>query len=157
MTQPVWKYNCNLGDPDLLPENGMFLYEDTTGCYPPELECLVAYKDGGATHRIVCEPYKLVEGDLVPVKYEPSWPHPRASYAPWFRDKIPEVVKFYGYEGGTAGFIRDLCSNDAQRLGAAYMCLAQYVGWHEVSGEEAWHSLSRDGVRARYSQGELEE
>lgn len=164
MTQPVWKYVGNLGDPTLLPENGVFLYEDETGCYPPELECLVAASGGaearaagfawvaaGATHRIVCEPYKLVEGDLVPAKYEPSWPHPRASYAPWFKTKIPGLVKFYGYPD----FVQDLCSNDARRLGAAYMCLAQYVGWHELSGD-AWHSLTAEQIRARYSQGELE-
>lgn len=38
--QPVWKFVTNLGDVGYLDHGGYFIYEDTTGQYPPEAEWL---------------------------------------------------------------------------------------------------------------------
>lgn len=45
MSQPEWKYVCNLGDVSPIDHGGDFLYVDATGVYSPEIEHLVAPAD----------------------------------------------------------------------------------------------------------------
>ncbi len=50
MSQPIWKFVANLGDKHPLEYGGLFVYEDTTGVYPPEAELLELQDESDDPH-----------------------------------------------------------------------------------------------------------
>lgn len=175
MSQPEWVLVANLGDVGWKDHGGYFVYKDDTGVYGFEAEYLEEpepcdrcewppdeeeepdnYRDWQAhvrTHerwtayRILLERYKIVEGDkMVPVNWEPSWPHPASSYEPWFRRYLDSVASTV--DSTEEELIRMFCSSDPTELAWAYRELAMYHGWHELDSDPI--RLTSDEVDARY-------
>ena len=108
MSQPKWKKIANLGDVNPLDHGGLFVLIDETGVYPPEMERLEPPCDDDPegqyeVFRVVLERQKEVrEGNtiyLVPVGYQPDWPHPVSEYPEWYVDSLTAV-------GGGDGLFR---------------------------------------------------
>lgn len=78
--QPNWKFVENLGDASPIEHGGAFLYVDTTGVYPPEVEMLFApyedpedeSKEAWEVRRFIIEPCTYVDGILSDNKYRPG-------------------------------------------------------------------------------------
>jgi hypothetical protein len=58
MAQPKWKYVDNLGDEHPLEHGGYFIFEDTTGVYPPEAE--IYDPEDGKAYRFMLDPLVFV-------------------------------------------------------------------------------------------------
>lgn len=99
MTQPNWKLVANLGDAAPIENGGAFVFIDTTGVYPPELEiwedrpvegsddvCLVA-------SRVVLNPHTHVNGVLSANAYHPD-------LAEWYAKdgRLEDVAAFADWE-----------------------------------------------------------
>lgn len=168
--QPIWKFVANLGDRHPLDHGGLFLYVDTTGVYPPELEQLEPLDEAGMPgkyeiYRMVLDPLKdqtVTDAEtgatttyLVPKGYSPlTYPHPVHVYQPWFTDELGDVATTMDYENGATGLRADLVSDDPLRLARAYRSIADYRGWNNF--DESPLRLAKQDIRRRYKKGELE-
>ena len=156
--QPQWKFIANTGDANPLDYGGIFVYVDETGVYDPEMEVLFLDDEEEeettyTVHRVSLERLKWVDGFLVPHAYSRTdCPHPIARYEPWFRDKLKEIASSVGVDP------RDLenafASADPLELARAYEALGSYFGWTELDHDPP-AGLSMEGVKARYTDGEL--
>lgn len=83
--QPVWKHVASIGDVDPIAYGGGFVYEDTTGMYPPE----VAYFDPAPD-----EVWHKTEGKTPLTVYRFILePKPENE---WWYDKLGEIAAFTG-------------------------------------------------------------
>lgn len=147
--QPKWEFVGNLGDVNPLDYGGYFVYEDSTGVYEAEA-ALIQPDENGDNYtilRINLERYKIVDGHMVPIRYDPSWPRPIEHYQPWFHDKLREIAESNGisYEELVSG----LTSPDALTLARAYHDLADYLGWVEFDSYPLT-PLTRAQVQKKY-------
>lgn len=157
--QPAWKFVANLGDASPIEYGGMFLYEDETGVYAPELEKLDEPTDDEdadsddarwTVRRVTLDKLKLHRQEdtlyLVSDAYEPSWPYPASQYVEWFVKDLADVADTMGttrQELETA-----LCGDDIQARAWAYQCVYDHHGWD--NGDSYPLSLTRKEVEARY-------
>jgi hypothetical protein len=159
--QPVWKYIDNLSDADPIENGGLFLYEDETGVYAPELEKLEEPCDDArgdddedkrwTVRRVCLGKLKLVRKEdtlyLVPGAYEAEWSHPVTSYVEWFAEDLGSVAE-------TMSTTREelevaLCGDDIKARAWAYQCIYDYNGWD--NGDSYPCTLTRAEVEARYA------
>lgn len=149
--QPRWKFKCNLGDVDPLEHDGLFVYEDETGVYQPEMERLERLGDDNyLVYRVVLDRCAYVDGrhlvhDKDFAKAEP------AKYIEWFSRDLKSVASFVGRK--VAELITDLCSEDVQARALAYQDIYSYHGWENGDSEPL--TLTREEAEARYKRGEL--
>ena len=114
------------------------LYIDATGEHDPQLAVLDEYETKRGTtryyfYRFDLEKYKIVhvtEDDtttryLVPVAYEPTWPH-ASQYVPWFYGDLKSITESCDH----ASILEDLCSDDPRKLAHAYNSIGWYHGFH---------------------------
>lgn len=176
--QPEWKFVQNLGDASPLEHGGMFLYHDTTGQYPDELEKLEMTKATASrcsardaddpkarweVHRITLDRLKLVRhrqldmdleanrAYLVPYSYKADWPHPLHRYEEWFAKDLGSVASSFGTT--RQKLVRAFCSADGRERAWAYMAVADHDGWANFDGYPL--KLTRAEVETRYTDGEL--
>lgn len=153
MSQPKWRAVDNLGDTEPLTNGGLFVYEDETGVYPPEMEALIAPHEASwdlynpalrwSTGRVVLDGFRMFQlGDdkvcMVPEEYTPDWPHPAEDYRPWFADELQDVAN---YADCSVDALRtNLCANRdthpdwMRRRADAYRAIASLFGY-EMLGD----------------------
>lgn len=133
--QPAWKLVANLGDANPIEHGGLFVFEDTTGAYPPEIELIEQPSeefedystDSGwkpsarwTVRRAVCEPCTYVCGVL---SDSPSYPKIEA----WFADAIDSVAESSGMERDE--FIRMITVGTVVERAEAWRIIGDYFGW----------------------------
>lgn len=145
--QPEWKLIAQLGDVNPIEHGGLFLYEDKTGVYAPELAFVDKFEIGESEleqwveHRLTMEPCTYLNGILSDNKFHPE--HPA-----WFASKIGQVADFAGY-ADKEEMISHLCGNEGIICRArAWASLVSYHGPHEFDGYPL--SFNRDEITARY-------
>lgn len=159
--QPEWKFVANLGDVNAIDNGGLFLYEDATGQYPPELEKLERVSDADNSvfeiYRVMLDRYKEVRGEiserayLVPLAYDPTWPHPLPQYEEWFTRSLAGVAATMST---TETELRAaLCSDDSKARAWAYQCIYDHHGW--ANGDSYPLTLTLDEVEDRYTRDEV--
>jgi hypothetical protein len=152
--QPVWKLVANLGDAHPFDYGGYFIYQDQTGVYPPEGVLLVEPEDDDhddhdegryLVYRFVLDRLKEVHGYLVPIRYQPDWPHPVHRYEEWFTDSLDEVADCCDQHD-----IRELlCSADPLALAHAYRAIGDYHGFENLDSYP--RRLTRELVEKEFS------
>lgn len=151
--QPVWQLIANLGDNSPLDYGGYFVYKDETGVYPEEAEFLVVDNEDDedstyTIYRILLDPFKMVNGYLVPYDWEPSWRQPLENYDEWFHENLKSVADYVG--STKEDLEKALSSRDPLDRAQAYRALAEYHGWDEFDSDPL--GLTRQEVEARYSE-----
>ena len=136
--QPIWKLVANLGDNDPIEHGGLFVFEDTTGVYPPEIELLEPpsdefsdYKEESnwspsarwTVRRTVCEPCTYVEGVLSDNKHHQS-------HAAWFADRVDSIADCFGMEASE--FIRMITTGSVVERAEAWRMVGDYHGWDNL-------------------------
>lgn len=143
MSQPTWKYLKNIGDANPLDHGGLFVFEDETGIYPPEMERVdpVSDEDGAdvTIHRVVLEPCTYIDGVLSDNKFHLEIPA-------WFADSIGSVATASDVEPPT--LIRHLCSDDVIARAIAYRDIFDYHGWD--NGDAYPRTISYKEAQKRY-------
>ena len=140
MSQPNWKQAAYLGDASPLDYGGVWVFEDKTGVYDPEMEIYEPNEDenkGGTVYRLVMEKCTYIDGVLSDNKFHPD--HPA-----WFANRIGSVADSCDH----ANIINDLCSEDIQELACAWRSLVLYFGAHEFDHYPL--ELTQGEARRRY-------
>ena len=128
--QPQWEQIANLGDVNWEEHGGYFVYRDTTGVYPEEAEFVLPEDDGGTRYRFILDRLKMVDGFLVPIRYESDWPHPVKSYDEWFHEDLSKVAAFIGTD--LESMRKMLCSENPLQRAEAYRAIGEYHGWENL-------------------------
>ena len=136
--QPVWKLVANLGDASAIEYGGMFVFEDSTGVYPPEIERIEQPADDYAdysqdnnwspkarwrVHRAVCEPCTYVDGVLSDNRFHPEM-------AAWFADSVQSMCDCGGIS--VEEFVRMICNGNSSERGMAWSMIGDYHGWENL-------------------------
>jgi hypothetical protein len=138
--QPVWKLLANLGDASPLEYGGLFVYIDTTGVYPPEMENVEPNDDDTfEVHRMTLDRCTFVNGVLANNPYHPDLPA-------WFADSLAGVAACVGSTEDE--LIGQLCSADPIERANGYRDLASYHGW--ANFDQYPIELTRPEAEARY-------
>lgn len=154
--QPKWRLLAQLGDRSPLDHGGLFLFEDTTGVYPPEVERLEVLDEdednlSWEARRFVLEPLKLErDGNnvyLVPKRYNPTWPHPLPSYDAWFHKDLASVAETMGRN--VEELREDFVSDDPRVRAFAWVAIGEYHGFDNLDSYPLKFT-SRAEVEARY-------
>lgn len=106
--QPTWKFVTNLGDANPFYSDGIFLFEDTTGSYSPELEYYNA--ETGSISRFCCDKVKEIESE-------------------WYFDKLDDVCDYVGTD--KSELILDIQSDNILDRAWAYTNIVSYFGLFE--------------------------
>jgi hypothetical protein len=145
--QPTWKLLANLGDVNPIDYGGVFVYEDSTGVYDPEIEILESPEDGDCwmVHRFSLEKCTFVDGVLSENRYHPE-------IEAWFAGDIGAVAKFVGVEG--SDLIKNLCGDDILVRAESYKALVDY---HGISNFDQYPMVFADRaeVEARYAKRDV--
>ena len=150
--QPEWKFIANLGDASPLDYGGYFVYRDKTGVYEEEAELLIVdnEEDENSTYtiyRVMLERSKLVDGYLVPFKYDRSWPHPLERYDEWFHKDLEDVASNIG--ATKEELERAFASANPLERAHAYRAVGDYHGWDNLDSYPLT-GLTRKDVEERY-------
>lgn len=147
--QPKWEFIANLGDAHPIDYGGLFVYRDTTGVYPCECEKLFPNEDGTAweVQRFILERCKLVNGLLIPFRYDESWPHPAEQYSEWFNADLAGIASYIGVT--TEELQSMFCSDNPLELARAYESLGEYHGFDNLDAYPLFFK-NRAEVEARY-------
>ena len=142
--QPIWKLVANLGDVNPLDHGGLFVFEDTTGVYPPELEkCELVDEDDERSRvevrRVLLERCTLVNDVLSDNQFHPA--HPA-----WFADSIQAIANYCDVQADELR--RWLCSESAVERAQAYCRVLDYHGWE--NGDSYPLTLTRTEAKKRY-------
>lgn len=146
--QPIWRLVAQLGDANPIDYGGLFVYEDTTGVYPPECERLDAPEDDGGkwiVHRFILEPCTYVAGVLSDNKFHPESPA-------WFADSIEDIAKHNGQPEPRA-FIDSLTSGTTAERAFCWMAIGEYHGFENLDSYPL--TLTREEAEERY-RGDLQ-
>lgn len=148
MSQPERKLVANLGDVNPIDYGAMFVFTDSTGAYPPEMEILEvdSIDDDDETgqwtvYRMALEPCTFTGGILSDNRYHPD-------HSAWFADRIDNVADSCGIE--PAELVAGLCSADPVKLATAYGALVGYFGPHEFDSYPLQFT-DRAELESRYS------
>lgn len=143
--QPKWKEVAQLGDVNWIEEGGLFVYQDETGVYPPEIEKLrvetTAGRDHWASHRCILEPCTFADGILSDNKF-----HPRT--AAWFADKLEGVASYIGQP--LDELVLWFLSTNLTERARAWEAVGDYFGWENLDSQP-WRSNNRAEVIARFT------
>lgn len=163
--QPTWKLAGTVGDIHPLDYSGGFVYVDTTGVYPPELEWIEAepdseqYSDYDLTNdKWTVYRFPLDRCELAQVNGEPhlvpfgfpartDLPHPIASYVEWFDERLNDVAITNG--ASVVDYRHMLTSDSPMGLAMVYMILAQYHGWENFDSDPLTFT-NREEIEKRY-------
>lgn len=141
--QPIWKQVAQLGDAHPLDNGGLFVYEDTTGVYPPEaekLECPEDDENGKFTvHRFILEPCTFHNGILSDNKFHPD--HPA-----WFADSLGSIGNTFGQP--VAELIDSLVNGNTVSKALAWQSIGEFHGMDNLDSYPL--TLTRAEVEARY-------
>jgi hypothetical protein len=142
MSQPIWKKIPGLH------ADSWVVYEDTTGVYGHEAEHADEYYRGKGqeslrfiVHRFGLERFKRLSdgvpgGDplvVIPLRWDPSWPHPAASYEEWFCDGISDVARSVGRDAEE--IVDGLCSEDVRERLFSWLDILGYYGFDNADSE----------------------
>lgn len=151
MSQPVFKCIANLGDVGWLDHGGVFVYEDLTGVYPPELEVVEEQWPGDeetvnswTVYRVCCDKCYFTDGVLSDNKYHkdhPVW---------WER-----VLAGDEDEDNVDRLVRLVCSDDPLERAMGYLDVAQDFGWYEFDHDPLRFDDRRQ-LERRYALGNRE-
>lgn len=154
-TQPVWKFVDNLGDATPLDYGGLFLYEDTSGQYAPEMEKLERLDDSDDSsfeiHRVTLERCEVVDGCVIHMHAENFAREAPHKYQEWFSKSLPSVAQSSGY--ALHDLIAGLCSEEIKARAMAYEAIYGHHGW--ANGDSYPLTLTLAEVEARYTDGEI--
>jgi len=70
---------------------------------------------------------------LVPLNYEPSWPHPVESYEEWFAKDLHKVAQYASID--TIELVNALCAKDWKLRQEGYFLLGSYQGFQNFDTE----------------------
>lgn len=156
MSQPIWKLVAQLGDVNPIDHGGYFVYEDTTGVYPPEAELLRNHDDDGedgpwTVFRFSLDRCTFIDGVLSDNPYHPGLPAWFAT--PYWDDNgqhrdTAKVARFIG--APESELIEDLCSEDIVRRALAYQAIGDYHGFIEFD-QYPISDFDRSQLEARYA------
>lgn len=127
--QPEWEFIANMGDKHPLDHGGYFIYEDATGVYEAEAALITPDEKGKKCEvlRINLERYKLVDGYLVPIRYDSTWPRPLKDYDVWFHRDLAGAADSIG---ATAIELEvGFTSVNPLVRAEAYRVMGDYHGW----------------------------
>jgi hypothetical protein len=160
------RFITNLGDVNPLSYGGYFIYEDAPDSRASRIkaqdwspkprknamysaELLVPVDDAPyLVYRFRLDRLKLVNGYLVPLKYEPSWPRPLEHYDEWFSNDIPRMAESVDW---SAEELREaFTSEDPVKLALAYEILGGYHGFENLDSDPL--SLTQEQVEKRYKE-----
>lgn len=150
--QPEWEFIANLGDASPLDYGGYFVYRDKTGVYEEEAELLLVddEQDENSTYtvyRIMLERSKLIDGYLVPFRYDRTWTHPLERYDEWFHERLNDVASSIG--STKEELERALISADPLVRADAYRAIGDYHGWENLDPSPLT-GLTRKDMEERY-------
>jgi hypothetical protein len=147
MSQPIWKLLGSLGDVNPVDNDGMLVYEDTTGVYPPEAVVIVAlikdYEDDPdrwIVYRFPLERCTYVNGILSDNEFHPE--HPA-----WFADSLDRIASCVGVEHFE--IVRQLCSENPIERAQAYQAIGDYHGFINLDHDPVT-DFDRSEIEARY-------
>lgn len=146
MSQPVWKLLANLGDANPIEHGGLFVFEDETGVYTPQMELLRGPEDvededsvdGWEVFRWEIPRCTYVNGVLSDNSYHPT-------LAAWFANKIERIASSVGRE--SRELIQDFCAEDTLQRARAYQDLVGYYGPFELDQDQL--NLTREEAEKR--------
>lgn len=143
--QPEWELVGTIGDRKPAKYGGGYVFRDTTGVYPPEVEYVNPTgdgPDGGVTvFRVVLEKHTYINRILSDNKYHPD-------YAVWYAESLSAVAQTCDCDRDE--LIAALCGDDPVFKAWAYETLACYHGWHEFDHYPL--ALTADEAEKRYEQ-----
>jgi hypothetical protein len=160
--QPHWRLVAQLGDVDCLRFGAYWVFEDTTGVYPPEAEHWEVPEDDDGVYevsRVILDRCSYTDaqgatmhpmftgGVLSDNKFHPE-------HEAWFAKELFQVAECCGYKGPVTQYQQpiaelraDLCSSKAINRACAYRALAEYHGW--VNFDEYPLRLTHTEIAAR--------
>lgn len=142
--QPEWKEVAQLGDVNWIEEGGLFVYEDTTGVYPPEM-CKVFFMRSSTPtwdiRRVILEPCTFQNGVLSDNKFHPDKPA-------WFAEGLEGVASYIGQP--LDELVLWFLSSDLMLRARAWEAVGNYHGWDNL---DAYPLLEhdREKVLARFT------
>lgn len=142
MSQPKWKLVGNLGDVDVF-HGSRYVFEDTTGVYPPEMEIISPFTDKGIkweVSRIVLEPHTFINGVLSENKFHPEYPA-------WYANKLDNVAASCGTSVNE--IISLLTAPEALKRAEGYGLLYDHFGPQEF-GDDMDVITTEKELRKRY-------
>lgn len=154
--QPNWKLIANLGDVNPLNYGGYFVYEDTTGVYPPEAEKLFTPENEGGeytVYRFILEPCTFINGILSDNPHHPeisAWfakPEAERATRPQDTTYLKSLIDYNRIPEET--LIGMFCSPHAVERALAWEIVGQYHGWANL--DQYPLTLSEAEARARYN------
>jgi hypothetical protein len=152
--QPNWVFRANLGDVHALEHGGYFVYVDETGVYAPEAELSIppcdeidldAPEARWTVFRFSLDKLKLVDGHLVPDRYQSDWPHPVADYREWFQKDLKQTAECVGM--GEDELAEMFCSDDVCKRAQAYRTVGDVWGFENLDSYPL--SLTRAEMQER--------
>lgn len=150
--QPIWKFLANLGDASPLEHGGYFVYRDHTGVYPEEAEFFGPDDDANekskyTIYRFSLERLQLVDGYLVPARYDSSWPHPVERYDEWFHKDLQAVANAHGT---TKEILEQMfISPDPLTRALGYRIIGSYHGFENLDQYPLGKQTKSD-IKSRY-------
>lgn len=125
MSQPEWIKVGTLGDINPIDYDGGFVFEDTTGVYPPEVEYYVRDSDDDDSkirvYRFIVEPCTFINGVLSDNPYHKD-------HAVWFADSLTALASFCGIDE----LVQMFCSPDTMTRAHAWLEVGLYWGFNEL-------------------------
>lgn len=141
--QPTWKLLTNLGDVHPVEYGGLFVFEDITGVYDPEMELIEAPEDSididdpkarWTTRRVVLDRCTFINGVLSENEFHQDKPA-------WFADSLASVARSMD----CGDLVSLLCSEQAINRAIAYRAIYDFHGWD-----------NGDSYPNRYTKAEIE-
>ena len=162
MSQPDWKYICNLGDRNPIDHGGAFLYVDATGVYTPEVAYLVApdedpedpRKAAWTVYRFIIEPCTFIDGILSDNKFHPTNPawfagtEAERSERPQDTTYLKNIARSISEDVDT--FAQHFLSTDVRERAFAWLEVGHYHGFENLDTYPT--HLTREEATMRYAQ-----
>jgi hypothetical protein len=156
--QPTWRLLDNLGDRTPIDYGGYFVFEDTTGVYPPEVELLEPPPDDvedpdrmrWTIYRFTPARCTFQNGVLSDNPYHPEIP---AWFASTDHDRPQDTTRIANLANYTGSaeldLIRGFCSEDPIARADAYRTVGDYHGFDNL--DQYPLILNREEVEHRYN------
>lgn len=150
---PDWKFIANLGDRHPLDYGGYFIYEDKNDFYGNEADYIVPDDNGKKfeVFRIYLERYTLVDGYLVPLTYDSTWPRPLAAYDAWFHRHLADAASSSGVP--LVELEAEFTSPNPLVRAQGARTLGDYLGWDNF-GQPSTYTLAQ--MKRKYRKELLE-
>lgn len=146
MSQPSWKFLENLGDASPLEYGGLFVYVDTTGVFPAEMERVELEDEEAETdstryvvHRVVLERCSFIDGVLSDNEHHRALPA-------WFAKDLHFVAASQDYP--IDELRADFCDENPLARARAWRAVLDHHGW--ANGDSEPLTLTRAEAEERY-------